>query len=121
MARTTPVARYCRKPGRQPSGPHCHFGSRYVSTAQVIRLWNSQNRLADLSLNQFQKQNRLKPQPNRFAATFPQIKSLCSLMNRFYYPSNRLKTLGKLFQERINIRIDSEGLESIHMTINWPM
>ncbi|MED6213423.1 hypothetical protein PIB30_093186, partial [Stylosanthes scabra] len=22
MARTTPVARYCRKPGRQPAGPH---------------------------------------------------------------------------------------------------
>ncbi|MED6185433.1 hypothetical protein PIB30_057003 [Stylosanthes scabra] len=36
MARTTPVPRYCRKPGRQPSGPHCHFGSRYVNTVMGI-------------------------------------------------------------------------------------
>ncbi|MED6124290.1 hypothetical protein PIB30_057579 [Stylosanthes scabra] len=35
MACTTPVARYCRKPGRQPAGPHCHFGSRYVITLKV--------------------------------------------------------------------------------------
>ncbi|MED6150070.1 hypothetical protein PIB30_068632 [Stylosanthes scabra] len=36
MARTMPIARYCRKPARQPAGPHCYFGSPYVNTVMGI-------------------------------------------------------------------------------------
>ncbi|MED6152656.1 hypothetical protein PIB30_094128, partial [Stylosanthes scabra] len=38
MACTTPVVGYCRKPGRQPAGPHYHFGSRYVITVTFFLL-----------------------------------------------------------------------------------
>ncbi|MED6202167.1 hypothetical protein PIB30_102656 [Stylosanthes scabra] len=112
MALTTPVVRYCRKPGRQPAGPHLslwltgridskwvlHFKNQFRTL--VNRFWLTLNRFAGPLSKPFLKQNQLGERPNRFTTTFSNHFLLCPLMNRFWNPSNRLETLRKLFQEK---------------------
>ncbi|MED6200726.1 hypothetical protein PIB30_088116 [Stylosanthes scabra] len=143
MARTTPIVRYCRKLGRQPAGPHLSLRLTSLLLESILKRKNrlqlgvahqkpiqdtSESILAHPELihgpsfKPFQKQNRFRELPNRFAATFSNHFLLYPLMNRFWNPSNRLETLRKLFQEKDHRqKIDSEGLESIHTMINKPL
>ncbi|MED6129292.1 hypothetical protein PIB30_106444 [Stylosanthes scabra] len=67
MERTTPVARYCRKPGRQPAGPHL---SLRLTRGRIDSEWilHFKNQFWTLV-------NRLWLIPNRFTKPFQKTES----------------------------------------------
>ncbi|MED6177387.1 hypothetical protein PIB30_097629 [Stylosanthes scabra] len=79
MARTTPVARYCRKPGRQPAGPHlslrlmlCQHGDTLPPNEGIKALYMSRiilfhKTMCERSLTNFQNTLKTKTyHQNRF-------------------------------------------------------